>query len=138
MNSENRGANMPEHRNFPDNIKIDAPFSNVVIDDDHVYLSGLVAADVEEGLAVLGDIQAETEVVMKTINFLLGQVDLDMSDIVRCDVHLTDLNNMDAMNAVYGRYFKMGAYPARTTTQSEALFGGSRVEITCVARRRKN
>ncbi len=129
---------MPEHRNFPDNIKIDAPFSNLVIDDDHVYLSGLVAADVEEGLPVLGDIQAETEVIMKTIKFLLDQVNLDMSDIVRCDVHLTDLDNMGAMNAVYSGYFNSGAYPARTTTQSEALFGGSGVEITCVARRRKN
>ena len=126
---------MPEHRNFPDDIKIDAPFSNLVIDDDHVYLSGLVAADVEEGLAVLGDIQAETEVIMKTIKFLLGQVDLDMSDIVRCDVHLTDLDNMDVMNVAYGGYFETGAYPARTTTQSEALFGGSGVEVTCVARR---
>ncbi len=128
---------MPEHRNFPDDIKIDAPFSNVVIDDDHVYLSGLVAADVEQGLAVLGDIHAETVVIMKTIRFLLGQVDLEMSDIVRCDVHMTDLDNMDAMNAAYGGYFETGAYPARTTTQSEALFGGSGVEITCVARRRK-
>ena len=128
---------MPEHRNYPNDIKIDAPFSNLVIDDDYVYLSGLVAADVEEGLAVLGDIQAETEVIMKTIRFLLGQVDLDMSDMVRCDVHLTDLDNMDVMNVAYGGYFEAGAYPARTTTQSEALFGGSGVEITCVARRRK-
>jgi 2-iminobutanoate/2-iminopropanoate deaminase len=129
---------MPEHKNFPGDIKIDAPFSNLVLDDNYVFLSGLVAADVEEGLAVLGDIHAETEVIMKTIRFLLGQVDLEMSDIVRCDVHMTDLDNMDAMNAAYGGYFKTGAYPARTTTQSEALFGGSGVEITCVARRRKN
>ncbi len=128
---------MPEHKNFPGDIKIDAPFSNLVLDDNYVFLSGLVAADVEEGLAVLGDIQAETEVVMKTIKFLLGKVGLDMTDIVRCEVYLTDLSQMDAMNEVYGRFFKAGLYPARTTTQSGALFGGSRVEMTCMARRRK-
>ncbi len=127
---------MPEHRNYPDHIKIGAPFSNVVLDDTHAYLAGLVAADVEEGLAVLGDIRAETEVVMNTVAMLLGKVGLDMSDVVRCDVHLTDLTEMDAMNGVYGGYFEDGKYPARTTTQSGALFGGSRVEVTCMARRR--
>ena len=128
---------MPEHKNFPDDIKIGAPFANVVLDDDYAFLSGLVAADVEEGLAVLGDIRAETAVIMKTIKFLLGEVGLDMSDIVRCEVHLTDLGEMDAMNEVYGSYFEAGLYPARTTTQSGALFGGSSVEVSCMARRRK-
>ena len=127
---------MPEHRNFPKDIKIGAPFSNVVLDGDDAFLSGLVAADVEEGLAVLGDIRAETEVVMKTIEFLLSKVGLDMSNILRCDVHLTDLGDMDAMNEVYGGFFEASRYPARTTTQSGALFGGCRVEITCMARRR--
>ena len=59
-----------------------------------------------------------------------------MSDIVRCDVHLTDLADMDAMNEAYGAYFEEGRCPARTTTQSGALFGGSKVEITVMARRR--
>ncbi len=126
---------MPEHKNFPEDIKIGAPFSNIVLDDDYAFLSGLVAADVEEGLAVLGNIRAETAVVMKTIKFLLGEVNLEMSNIVRCDVHLTDLSEMDAMNEIYGSFFERGYYPTRTTTQSGALFGGSRVEGTCVARR---
>ncbi len=127
---------MTEHKSFPADIKIDAPFSNLVLDRDYAFLSGLVAADVEQGLAVLGDVRAETEVVMKTIKFLLGEVGLDMSDIVRCDVHLADLSEMDAMNEAYGGFFEAGRYPARTTTQSGALFGGSRVEVTCMARRR--
>ena len=128
---------MPEHKNFPEDIKIDAPFSNLVLDDDYVFLSGLVAADVEEGLAVLEDIRAETEVVMKTIKFLLGKVKLDMSDIVRCDVHLLDLGDMGAMNEIYASFFEAGFFPARTTTQSGALFGESKVEVTCMARRRR-
>ena len=127
---------MPQHRNFPDLIEIGAPFSNVVVDGDYAFLSGLVAADTKEGRAVLGDVAAETEVVMRTVRALLTGVRLQMEDIVRCDVHLTDLSDMDAMNEVYGSFFEQGAYPARTTTQSGALFGGSKVEITCVARMR--
>ena len=127
---------MPQHRNFPDLIEIGAPFSNVVVDGDYAFLSGLVAADTKEGRAVLGDVAAETDVVMRTIRALLTGVRLQMEDIVRCDVHLTDLADMEAMNEVYGGFFEQGAYPARTTTQSGALFGGSKVEITCVARMR--
>ena len=127
---------MPDHKNFPDHIKIGAPFSNMVLDDDYAFLAGLVAADVEEGLAVLGDVGAETRVIMETVKFLLGQAGLDTSDIVRCDVHMTDLAQMDKMNEAYGAFFEEGHYPARTTTQSGALFGGSNVEITVMARRR--
>lgn len=127
---------MPEHRNFPAKIEIGGPFSNIVIDDDYVFLAGLVAADVEDARAVLGDVRAETQAVMETVKFLLGEVGLDMSDVVRCDVHLTDLSDMEAMNEIYGGYFEADLCPARTTTQSGALFGGSKVEITCLARRR--
>ncbi len=127
---------MPEHKNFPDDIKIGAPFSNMVLDDDYAFLAGLVAADVEEGLSVLGDVRAETEVIMRTVKFLLEKVGLGTSDIVRCDVHLTDLGEMDAMNEAYAACFEDGHYPARTTVQCGALFGGSKVEITVMARRR--
>ena len=127
---------MPKRLNFPDDIKIGAPFSNMVVDDDYVFLAGLVAADVEEGMGILGDIREETAVVMNTVRLLLGKVGLEMSDIVRSDVHLTDLGDMDAMNEIYAGYFEDGRFPARTTTQSGALFGGSKVEVTVMARRR--
>ena len=35
----------------------EAPFSQVVLDDDFAYLSGLVAADFPEGQAELGDVR---------------------------------------------------------------------------------
>ena len=73
---------------------------------------------------------------MNTVRLLLGKVGLEMSDIVRSDVHLTDLGDMDAMNEIYAGYFEDGRFPARTTTQSGALFGGSKVEVTVMARRR--
>ena len=43
---------------------------------------------------------------------------------------------MRAMDRAYGRHLDRDAMPARTTTQSDTLYGGSRVEITCMARRR--
>jgi len=128
---------MRQHLNFPDLVENgSAPFSNMVMDDDYVHLAGLVAADFPDGRPAVGDVAAETTAVMDCIGRMLDKVGLGVSDIVRTDVHMVDLDAMSAMNAAYAAFFPNGDYPARTTTQSAALFGGCQVEITCVARRR--
>jgi len=112
----------------------DAPFSQIVMDGHYAYLAGLVAADFPEGQAVLGDVNEETHSVLTAIRTMLQEIGLDMDRIVRTEVHLADLDDFDAMDIAYRDFFEKGRYPARTTTQSPRLFGGSRVEITCTAR----
>lgn len=129
-------SDMIKHLNFPDIIDSDAPFTSVVLDDRYAFIAGVVAADTVAGQALLGDIAAETREVMETVDKLLGEIDLAMNDVVRVDVHLTDINLMDAMNQVYRTFFETDAYPARTCVQSEGLYGGSLIEVTCVARLR--
>ena len=116
--------------------KSEAPFSQVVLDDNYAYLSGLVAADFPEGQAELGDIGKETRTVLSAIDRILEEIGLDVGRIVRVDVHLSNLDDFDAMDAVYREFFQKDKCPARTTTESSRLVGGSRVEITCMARRR--
>lgn len=111
-----------------------APFSQVVVDDHYAFLAGLVAADFPEGRAVLGDARAETRAVLTAIRDMLAEIGLDMNRIVRVDVHLVDLDDFDAMDTAYREFFDAGTEPARTTTESRRLFGGSRVEITCQVR----
>ena len=114
----------------------DAPFSQIVLDDRYAYLAGLVAADFPHGLAVLGDVSAETRAVMGAISDLLKEVGLNFEDVVKAEVHLADLSDFDAMDAAYREYFPPKVYPARTTTESPKLFGGSKVEVTVQARLR--
>ncbi len=109
----------------------DAPFSQVVLDDNYAFFAGLVAADFPAGQAVLGDVAAETRAVLGAIGDMLEQLNLQRERIVRVDVHLADLDDFDAMDAAYREFFPASRYPARTTTESKRLFGGSRVEITC-------
>ena len=127
---------MPQHLNFSHIIDSDAPFCSVVLDDRYAFLAGVVAADFSDGLTVLGDVRAETQAVMVVMGKLLAEIGLGFADVVRSDVHLKNLSDMDAMNEVYRGFFEDGNYPARTCVQSEALFGGSLVEITFVARLR--
>ncbi len=121
----------------PDSIpESDAPFSQIVLDDRYAYLAGLVAADFPHGLAVLGDVSAETRVVMGAISDMLKEVGLNFEDVVKTEVHLADLSDFDAMDVAYREYFLPKVYPARTTTESPKLFGGSKVEVTVQARLR--
>ena len=113
-----------------------APFSQIVLDDRYAYFAGLVAADFPHGLAVLGDVSAETRVVMGAISDMLKEVGLTFEAVVKTEVHLADLSDFDAMDAAYREYFPPKIYPARTTTESPKLFGGSKVEVTVQARLR--
>jgi len=107
----------------------------VVLDDQYAFLSGLVAADFPAGLDVLGDVAAETSAVLAAIGSILDELQLSKQDMVRVEVHLADLNDFDAMDAAYREFFEGKVFPARTTTESKHLFGGSKVEITCQVRR---
>jgi len=105
------------------------------MDDRYAFLSGLVAADFPAGVEALGDVAAETRAVLATIGDILDELRLERANMVRVEVHLADLGDFDAMDAAYREFFDADALPARTTTESPRLFGGSKVEITCQVRR---
>lgn len=105
------------------------------MDDQYAFLSGLVAADFPTGVEVLGDVAAETRAVLQTIGEILDELKLSRDRIVKVEVHLSDLDDFDAMDAAYRDFFDGKDFPARTTVESRRLFGGSKVEITCQVRR---
>lgn len=111
------------------------PGSHLVIDDDYVFLSGLTVEDIQGGETVIGDMEAETRLVMRSLQRMLASVGCDMADVVRVDVHITDLDLIRDMDAAYAEFFEAHRYPARTCTQSPRLYGGAHVEITVMARR---
>lgn len=113
-----------------------SPYSHVVVADRDCFIAGIVAADIPGGEVVIGGVEAETDLVMRTIREVLTDHGMDVADLVRVDVHLLDLDEIHVMDLAYGRYLDACAMPVRTTTQSDKLYGGSRVEITCVARHR--
>ena len=126
---------MPEFRNDPTLPVPLFPGSHMVLDDRYVFLSGLTAVDIQGGETVLGDIEGETHLVLRRIRRMLASVGCGMEQVVRVDVHITNLEDIRRMDAVYAEFFETPRYPARTCTQSPRLFGGARVEITVMARR---
>ena len=124
-----------EHLRDPSVDTGDTPLSHAVIDDRYVFLSGLVAADVPDGRTAVGDAAAEARVVMTALAGALDRLELTLGHVVRVTVHLVDLDDMPAVDGVYGAFFASGQFPARTCVQVSRLVGGCRVEITATARR---
>jgi 2-iminobutanoate/2-iminopropanoate deaminase len=56
-----------------------------------------------------------------------------MDKVCKTTVFLSDMANFGAVNAIYGTYFKEGAFPARSCVQVAALPKGGLVEIEAIA-----
>jgi 2-iminobutanoate/2-iminopropanoate deaminase len=124
-----------EHLTDPELDTGDVPLSHVVIDDRYLFVSGLVAADLPDATAAIGDAGAETRAVMTALERLLGRLELSLANVVRVTAHLTDLEAMPAFDAAYAAFFPHGQYPARTCVEVSRLVGGCSIEITATARR---
>jgi 2-iminobutanoate/2-iminopropanoate deaminase len=98
-----------------------------------VFVSGQGATDPATGQLAGSDATAQTEQCLKNLQAILQAAGSDLQYVLRCGVFLVDMNEFQAMNAVYSRMF--GDHrPARTTIQAAGLPGaGLRVEIDCIA-----
>jgi len=97
-----------------------------------VFASGQVALEPASGALVEGDVSAQTERVLKNLTAVLKGASLTLADVVKTTVFLADMNDFQAMNEVYGRFFG-DALPARSTVAVAGLPRGARVEIEAVA-----
>jgi 2-iminobutanoate/2-iminopropanoate deaminase len=107
-------------------------YSDGVIVNDFLFVSGQAAVDFKTSKFVLGTIEEETKRTLDNIKAIIGAAGATMDDVVKCTVHLSDINEFDRYNKVYAQYFP-GIKPARTTVQS-VLAEGIKVEIDCIVK----
>jgi 2-iminobutanoate/2-iminopropanoate deaminase len=108
------------------------PYSPGILCGGFVFVAGQGPIDPDTGEFVLGDIREETERTLRNIQAILESAGATMADVVKVSVFLKDLNDFQAMNEVYARWFP-DPKPARTTVQA-GLGGGMKVEIDVIAK----
>ena len=108
------------------------PYSQGILADGQLYVSGQIAIDPDTGSMIDGSIEAETERTLDNIGAILKAASMTFEDVVRCEVFMTDVNDYAQINEVYARYFNEKP-PARKAVQVDALPRNARVEISCVA-----
>ena len=109
------------------------PYSQAIVEDNFIFVSGQGAINPETGQVERGDARSETKRVFENLKTILEAAGSSLAKVVKCNVYLRDINDFQAMNEVYATYFQ-APYPARTTIQAGALPAGIAVEIECVAR----
>ncbi len=104
------------------------PYSPAVKLGDFVYLSGQLPIDPLTNQLVSGDIYEQTYQVLRNMEAVLQEMNLELRHVVKTTVYVTDLNDFSKFNEIYATVFQ-DPYPARTTVQVAALPLGAMVEV---------
>jgi 2-iminobutanoate/2-iminopropanoate deaminase len=107
-------------------------YSDGLVVDGFLFVSGQAAVDFKTSRFVLGTIEEETARTLDNITAIVKAAGGSMENVVKCTAHLADIHDFDRYNAVYATYFP-GIKPARTTVQS-VLAENIKVEIDCIAK----
>ncbi len=108
------------------------PYNQAIRAGDFLFCSGQIPLDPATGELVPGDIAAQTHQVMKNVGAVLAAATATFANVVKTTIFLLDMNDVAAVNAVYGGYFADIA-PARSTVAVAGLPKGARVEIEVLA-----
>ncbi|WP_461211427.1 RidA family protein [Desulfocurvus sp. DL9XJH121] len=108
------------------------PYSQAVRHGGLVFASGQVAIDPASGEIVGGGVAEQTELSLSNLRAVLEAAGSGLDKVLKCNVYLADINDFDAMNAVYKKHFKSD-FPARLTVAVGSMFGGLAVEIDAIA-----
>src|SRR5216684_7313270 len=108
------------------------PYCQAIKAGGFVFLSGQIPLDAATGQLVEGDIEVQTEQVLKNLTAVLAASGCGMEHVVKTTVFLKDMNDFAKMNAIYAKHFPAPP-PARSTVEAARLPRDVRVEIDLIA-----
>ena len=108
------------------------PYSQAVRAGGFLFVSGMAAIFPESGQPCTGPVEEQVRVTLDNLKMLLGEAGSSLEQVVKTTIYLADMDDFQAMNAVYAGYFADNP-PARTTIEAERLPMDFLVEIDAVA-----
>jgi len=108
------------------------PYSQAIIHDGLIYVSGQGPADPETNELKLGTIEEEAELTLENLRIILEEAGSSLDRVLKVTAFLLDMEEFGRFNEVYRKYFQKDL-PARTCIQAAKLPGAFRVEIDAIA-----
>ena len=108
------------------------PYSPALRVGNFLFLSGQIPLDPTTGNLIAGDVQTQTEQVMRNLAALLSAAGAGFEHVVRTTIFLTDINDFEAVNEIYGQRLS-DPPPTRATVEVARLPRDVRVEIDAIA-----
>jgi len=109
------------------------PYNQGILVNNTLYASGQIAINPATNELISGNIEDETKQVMENLAAVLDAAGMHFSDVVKCSIFISDMNDFGAINRVYGTYFNDENAPARETVQIAVLPKHVNVEISLIA-----
>lgn len=108
------------------------PYSQAIESNGFLFLSGQIATDPSTNKISGLTIEDQTRQIFKNIKAVLKAAGTKISNVVKCTVFMTDLNDFSKMNSIYEAELS-GHKPARSTVQVTRLPKDVLIEIECIA-----
>lgn len=110
------------------------PYSQGIDIGTFVFVSGQTPIDPATGDLIKGGVPEQTARCLDNIENILKAAGLEMKNVVKTTVFMTDLKKFAEMNDVYAGRFAL-PHPARATVEVSGLPRGAAVEIEAIALR---
>jgi len=107
------------------------PYSQAVIHEGIMYISGQIPLDPVSGELVRGTIEDETETAFNNLKTIIEEAGATMENVLRVSCYLADMEDFPRFNAVYATYFTDNP-PARSTIQAAKLPLDVQVELDAI------
>ena len=108
------------------------PYSQAVEANGFVFASGQLGINPATGEFVEGDVQAQTRQALTNARAIMNEAGLDLNNVIKTTVFLSDMANFAAMNEIYAEFFSE-PYPARSAVAVKPLPKNALVEVECIA-----
>jgi len=108
------------------------PYSQALVSNGLVFVSGQIPFIPETGELITGSITEQTNQVLKNIAAILKEAGTELNNVVKTTVYLKDMNDFDEMNKAYGEHFSNNK-PARATVQVARLPKDVSIEIDAIS-----
>lgn len=109
------------------------PYSQAVLVDDTLYVSGNIPVNPATG-DVADGIVNQSKQVFENMKAVLNEAGMGFENVVKTTAFLTDLSNFATFNEVYASYF-VAPYPARSCVEVSKLPKNVLVEVECIAKK---
>ncbi|MPY23560.1 reactive intermediate/imine deaminase [Shewanella psychropiezotolerans] len=107
------------------------PYSHTVAFSHYNHISGQLPLDPKTSEMVAGGVKEQAGQCLKNIKAIVESVDHVMDDVVKINIQLKSIADIDAVNEVYTTFFKSDL-PARTTVGVSAIPMDALVQIDAV------
>ena len=94
-------------------------------------ISAQLPIDAKSGLVVAGGIKEQTAQCLKNIKAILESIDHALSDVVKINIFLKDIRDIDAVRDAYKSFFPKGT-PAQRVIEVSALPMDAFIQIDAV------